>query len=114
MLRSILCGPKIPTDIDDVAKKFAITRFWEEKTIDLERKPLMSGVEDGGYKTAVYAFVVPGTQNVECFLVITKVPQGYHWEASRAGGAEMTVYYQGTEVARMAMYSNIGYFGGVV
>lgn len=79
MLYSILCAPRIPTDIDDVTK-------WEEKTIDLERKPLMSGVEDGGYQTAAYAFIVPGTQNVECFLVITKLPEGYRWEASRCGG----------------------------
>jgi len=114
-LRSIICVVRVPSDIDDIAKNFAIIRTWKGVTVDLERKPLMYGLDEEGVEIATYAFIVSGTQNPECFLCITKHPDGYYWELSRAGGAEMHVFYKGEEIVVLSMPADhIGYFGGVI
>jgi len=115
ILYSMLCAPRVSSGMEAIASGFMVTRTWKDVTVDLERRALIYGKDEEGREVSCYAFLVPGTQNVECFLCMTKVPdKGYAWEISRAGGAEMHVYYKGAEIVTMTRPVNhTGYwFGG--
>lgn len=100
-------------DIQAIADVTKISRMWEGSTMWLEKKLLLAGKDEKGNDNAVYAFVVPGTQNPECFLTVTKYPGYYGFEVCRCGAAAMTVYYQETQVTSWGEETGplkLGYF----
>jgi len=85
----------IDNDLDAIASKIAIARFWQGKTISLKRVPVSCGSHDTDERIANYLFVVPGTYNVEMVMCVHKWKDGsYSVEFGRMGGADFTIYYK--------------------
>jgi len=115
ILHSMLCAPRVPTDIEEIASRFLAIRTYAGVTTEFERKACMYGKDEENREVAAYFFLVPGTQNIEALLYITKLPDGtYGCEVSRMSIAEMTVYYMSSELIRWAIagvnVNTLGYY----
>jgi len=98
ILHSILCAQRVPTHLEDYAKRYTIIRSWAGVTVDLERVALYAGKTKEGGDVAIYAFMEPGTQNPEAFLVVMGAPGAEGAEINRSCWAEITVYRDGVPI----------------
>lgn len=113
LLRSYLCKPKVPADLEAYASRWTIIRNWQGVSLDLERKAVLSGKDADGADMATYVFLEPGTQNPEAFMVV-RIEQGsVKAEISRSAAAELAVYRDGAPIVTFpptALGSAIGYY----
>jgi len=106
---------RVPSDISAAAKRFSGSEEFDSSVVELELKPLVAGKTPQGWDCATYAFVYPGTSDVEAVLSFHKHPtRGLEWEISRVAGYRQRFYKDGKEIVTMERGSNIGYFWGIV
>jgi hypothetical protein len=105
----------VDNDLDAIASKVDIVRFWEGQTISLQRVPVSCGQHDTNQRIANYLFVVPGTYNAEMAMCVIKWEDGhYSVEFGRLGGATFTVYYKGALLVEITAAPPVGYYGFTV
>jgi hypothetical protein len=115
ILRSILCAPRVPSDIAEAAKRFSATEVFGVQVVDLELRPLVAGKTPQGWDSVTYGFFYPGTNDVEAVLSFYRHPtSGLNWEISRVASYKQTFFKDGAEIISSEAESHVGYWWGLV